>query len=352
MSRAATLFAILLVLIFFVGVFGLRVGEVNLTASLPHSGFGQLISRVVQDDPLKRDRIVFLGDIMLARDVERKLLRADAAFPFLMLKERLAARVVVGNFEAAMPKVHQPTPNFGMVFSVTPALLDRLIAGGVTHLSLANNHGLDHGLAGYQNAVSELNLRGFEVFGHPGAVATNTIQYIEVGDKSIALVGIHAVYTVPSLAAIEAVLDEAERHSDVQIAYIHWGNEYELTNSAAQQRMAHSLVDAGFDLIVGHHPHVVQNIERYKDTLIFYSLGNFIFDQYFSQDVQEGLVLEVVPGQVGWSVVLVPVESKTVKVQPREMTDINRQAFLNALAARSSPELAGEISNGTLSLQF
>jgi poly-gamma-glutamate synthesis protein (capsule biosynthesis protein) len=71
--------------------------------------------------------------------------------------------------------------------------------------------------------------------------------------------------------------------------YPHWGTEYALTPNKKQVRLAHEWIDAGVDVIIGHHPHVIQSVEVYKDKYIFYSLGNFIFDQYFSFNTTHGI---------------------------------------------------------------
>ena len=75
------------------------------------------------------------------------------------------------------------------------------------------------------------------------------------------------------------------------VVYAHWGREYELIQSESQQKIAHNFIDSGADLIIGSHPHVVQPIEIYKNKAIFYSLGNFVFDQYFSEDVKNELIV-------------------------------------------------------------
>jgi poly-gamma-glutamate synthesis protein (capsule biosynthesis protein) len=72
------------------------------------------------------------------------------------------------------------------------------------------------------------------------------------------------------------------------------GEEYELTHNAFQEDIAHKAIDFGADLIVGHHPHVVQDIEEYKGRLVAYSLGNFVFDQNFDEKTKEGIILKAV----------------------------------------------------------
>ena len=343
---------LLFVLIFFAtfSSFGsLRPAE--LLASVIGSDSGRILDRVAKKDS-RRESVVFLGDIMLARDVERRLARMDTTHPLLMLQNTLNAKVVVGNFEAAIPEVHKPTPDFGMSFSVIPANLEVLVKGGLTHLSLANNHTYDHGVSAYQHTVAQLELYGFKALGHPRIVSTSSIAYFDVDDQKVALIAINATYGYPSPSAWQPVIEKAVKSSDLQIVYIHWGEEYVLTHNIAQENFAKALAEAGIDLIVGHHPHVVQDIARYGDTLVFYSLGNFIFDQYFSDEVQEGLSIELKRSQNQWSIVLNPVESKSIRVQPRLMEGDARAAFLNSLANRSDVELFEEITAGEVSLQF
>lgn len=79
---------------------------------------------------------------------------------------------------------------------------------------------------------------------------------------------------------------------NVVVVYTHWGEEY-VPRTEKMKTLARQFVDAGASLVVGSHPHVVQESERYSDQYIYYSLGNFVFDQYFSDAVRNGLLLEV-----------------------------------------------------------
>ena len=95
-------------------------------------------------------------------------------------------------------------------------------------------------------------------------------------------------------ARLENVLEriaEARGRADVVVVSYHWGDEYQTTSNSSQQKIARSLIDAGTDLVIGHHSHVVQEVEKYKDGWIAYSLGNFVFDQDFSEETMRGLML-------------------------------------------------------------
>lgn len=302
-------------------------------------------------DAQERESLFFLGDIMLARDVEARLSGQVSSYAFMELPMLKEAKWVVGNFEASIPEVHIPTPNMTMRFSVDSSLLGILKAGGLTHLSLANNHALDYFEDGYQNTMATIKSKGFEALGHPLRVDETSVSYLKASDRVIALIALNATYGELPATWIE-VLDEVKDKSDTQIAYIHWGEEYEPIHSESQKKLAHEFIDAGFDVVIGHHPHVVQDIEHYKDGLIFYSLGNFIFDQYWNDDVGEGLVLELVVEKKNLAFILHPTETRTTKVQPRLMTGSDKNDFLLELSQRSSATLETGIRQGALALQF
>lgn len=238
--------------------------------------------------------VVFLGDVMLSRSVEKYMRKEGANYPFSQIQDFLRAQsIVVGNFEGSIPKVHVPTPSMGFSFSVDSTLLDGLLGSNITYVSLANNHSYDFGEDDYLHTREVLKSSGVSVGGDQHEIESEDVMYIESSDMRIALMPLYAVFSTPSRAAIQKVFDEATTTSDMQIAYIHWGDEYELVHNAAQEELAHYLVDMGVDAVVGHHPHVVQDIEMYKGVPIFYSLGNFIFDQYWEESVRTGLMVRI-----------------------------------------------------------
>ncbi|GAI55886.1 unnamed protein product [marine sediment metagenome] len=133
------------------------------------------------------------------------------------------------------------------------------------------------------------------------------------------------------------------------IVSLHWGEEYKLINSPAQQKLAHQLIEAGTDLIIGHHPHVVQNIEKYLGKLIFYSLGNFIFDQYFSPETQQGLAvgLEIYPDRLVCRLFPLQINlSQAVSMEQNKASE-----FLMQLAKRSDDKSVDEIKDGIIKIE-
>jgi poly-gamma-glutamate synthesis protein (capsule biosynthesis protein) len=129
---------------------------------------------------------------------------------------------------------------------------------------------------------------------------------------------------------------------------IHWGEEYRDVSNKRQQTLGRALIDAGADVIIGHHPHVVEEIELYRGKPIFYSLGNFIFDQYFSKETQEGLAVKISVGDKKAAYELIPVDLH--KSQPKRMSSDAEEKWLEELSLRSAKELRSDIIQGGFSL--
>lgn len=301
----------------------------------------------------QKGRLVFLGDIMLARHVER-VGRANggAGYHFSIMDElRENGDVVVANFESAAPTPHIPTANYTFRFSSPTNSLTALREAGISAVSLANNHALDHGAVGYRQTVEKLEGVGVTPFGHPTILDESSILVSKVADTSFAIVAAHTLFTNYSDEVWQAVVEKASEKADYVVVYIHWGDEYFLTHNQSQRRLAEKLIAYGADFIIGHHPHVVQDIEIIDEVPVVYSLGNFIFDQYFSVDVQQGLVVALqVEGREVLGLELIPVSSIGSNTRPRLMTEVARDNFLNALAARSDADLSEGIRSGLIQL--
>lgn len=353
MHAKIILISIFLAAIFCGGTFVYVVHQFGLdpiVASLPtlEANEPNTVSSQNGDETLS---IIFAGDVMLARDVEKRLLNEERGFALSAIKDLLIADAVVMNFEASIPETHIQTQFMEMRFSVLPDLINELKTGSPTHLSLANNHSLDYGALGFSNTKKVLNDYGFKSFGHATLISSSSLSVIETKGQRVLIVYLNATYGDVDVSLVKGLVDSVGG-VDLKVVYVHWGTEYEPINDKNQEKLAHSLVDSGFNLVVGHHPHVVQNIEKYKDGIIFYSLGNFIFDQYWMPSVREGLLLKVMGSGNEWEVDLLPVESTSVRIQPREMTSIKQQTFLEELSSRSSLELRADIVKGKILLQF
>ncbi|MEM9336245.1 MAG: CapA family protein [Patescibacteria group bacterium] len=298
----------------------------------------------------EKSTVVFVGDIMLARNVEQLMIREGGGYPFALFEELSPYAAIVGNFEASVPKAHTPTPVRQLAFSVPSTSLPYLYQAPVTHVSLANNHTDDFGSTSYKDTLRALDEVGFNTFGRPDAVSRGSVSYIQLDEGVLGLIGIHTLGQELDFEVIGEQVEVLRAASDITVAYVHWGEEYAPTHSQRQREVAETLVNLGVDLIIGHHPHVVQDIEIYKGSLIFYSLGNFIFDQYFSDEVQHGLWLELTFSDDERSVRLRPVTSVETPSQPQFMSESEAEMFLKDLAQRSDLGLQTQIMTGILSL--
>jgi len=302
--------------------------------------------------PVKKDVIRFVGDVMLGRNVEQLMNTYGVGYPFSSLERLPSNYYLVGNFESTIPKVHVPTPHMNFTLSVKREDVGALPAYGFTHLSLANNHAYDFGIDGFENTVKELQRASTTPFGNPVKLSSENLTFLNTKNTVVAIIGVHAVYSTPTQEEIKAVLLSAKENSDVQIVYIHWGNEYEVTHSEGQKKLAYAFIDEGADVIIGHHPHVVQDIQVYKGATIFYSLGNYIFDQYFSDEVQTGLALDASFESNRVTFALVPITSIGSRSSPREMSTYEKDAFLGSLSKNSHAELASMIKRGVIEQSF
>lgn len=300
----------------------------------------QSISAVLQSQTIPTAQsLVFVGDVLLARNVEVLAKRhgQEYLFKYFTPSSYAPDPYVIGNFEATVPREHIPTPSGQLRFSVSDEMISLLEATEFSAFSLANNHSLDYGEDAFLHTTTQLSEHSLTTFGHGNTVSADSITYTTIDGVTVAIIAVHALVSI-DITALESTFKRARGASDAQIVYVHWGNEYELLQNSAQRKLAETFVQLGADLVVGHHPHVTQGIELIDGVPVFYSLGNFLFDQYFSKDVQEGLVI-VVTFAPTLRITLQPYSSRYALSQPHPMTVLDRYAYLNSLAQRSSPEL-------------
>lgn len=289
--------------------------------------------------------LLFTGDIMLGRFVETLSYRyGDDLFAFASTSDYLHSRVVISNLEGPIPKNHEPTPVNGFSFSFptsTPSVLKR---GGISAVSLANNHMFDKGTAGYEETKRALAVEGVA---HFGGYSPTTDDYFEttIGTTTVIVYGITMIATgwdeTQTLAVTKKL--RAEHPDALLIAFLHWGDEYE-TQNRYQRAFAHTLIDLGVNAIVGSHPHVVQGVELYKGSPIFYSLGNFIFDQYWRDKVEDGYMLELTDTQDSFIYTVIPIHS--VRSVPSVAATSTRSRILTDISSQSDSALRESLERG------
>jgi len=159
----------------------------------------------------------------------------------------------------------------------------------LTIFNNANNHSYDMGSSGFEQSKENLRRDGLLFYGSQYSVDNGSMITQKGGDYDIAFIGVNDTNSPVDTWKVKELIARAEREADYTILNIHWGQEYKEVSNSRQRSLARAFIDAGVDAIIGHHPHVIQEMEIYKDRPIFYSLGNFVFDQYFSTPTQRGL---------------------------------------------------------------
>jgi len=155
---------------------------------------------------------------------------------------------------------------------------------------------------------------------------------LDIKGKRVAMVGF-SLFSGFDLKKAKNIILKLKKEADLVVVNIHWGEEYKTQFSQKQQKIARGFIDSGADVVIGHHPHVVEGVEKYKGKYIFYSLGNFIFDQYFSDEVKTGLAIAVNFQKDDMSFELYPIFSNFI--QPSLLKDKKKSEFLKKLSERS-----------------
>lgn len=231
-----------------------------------------------------------VGDMMFDRHVRTLLKSQPISSLMAPVRSQLASDFLIGNLEGPITPNRSIATNTKLLFTFDPSVATQLREAGFSAVSLANNHTLNFGQRGLDQTRQALRQEGISFVGDPrnrsGYGVVRTIKGVRV-----AFLGYHGF--AQGLENILSDIRTAQSRADVVIVLPHGGTEYQSTFSRRQQQDYRKLIDAGADLVVGAHPHVVQPLEVYKGKLIAYSLGNFIFDQYFSPETQRGLALMI-----------------------------------------------------------
>ena len=262
--------------------------------------------------------LLFTGDILLDRGVRETIEHKGIDHLFTREVDSLfhSCDYVIGNLECPATNIHQPDYKL-YVFRADPEWLPALKAHGITHLNLANNHSIDQGRAGLVDTWRNVTAAGIIPCGAGNTMSEAAEPLViraagETGlSQQVSLPSclspqngdLRNIYVVPTLrlalenfsyltgkpcvsqepedslvARIHGIRDKDP--SAVIVVCPHWGAEHALRPLALQKRLAHRMIDAGADIIIGHHTHTWQTVEEYQGKRIYYSIGNFIFDQH------------------------------------------------------------------------
>lgn len=263
-------------------------------------GIALALPKNLKEFPIKLPRIEFLninpkpvttiiltGDVMLGRSVMAVSLgKNDPTYPFLKVGGSLnEANLVFGNLENPIVE-GCPTMTTGMVFCAGPVMIAGLKYAGFDVVNIANNHIKNYGEEGYIQTKNLLNKEGIEYVGDGNLVVR------QINGTKFGFLGFNFVAEKPKDSDYKLVR-ESKPKVDILIVMVHWGNEYLPEPSTSQKDIADVLIKSGADVIAGGHSHWTQGYDTVDGKPIFYSLGNFVFDQDWSEETKTGLAVRL-----------------------------------------------------------
>lgn len=244
-------------------------------------------------------KLLFVGDIMLDRYIRQVAEKKGYDFIFGDTDNILKNNdLVISNLEGPITnnKSRSKNTEFGtrenLIFTFAPETAAVLNGHNIKLVNLGNNHILNFGENGLKQTKRYLDEASVKHFCNPDNSELRIANY-ELQSLKIAFV-CYNQFEKEGVERAEGDIREIKGKVDIVVLYAHWGKEYETSILPIIRMLGHKFVDAGADLIIGSHPHVVQEKEIYNGKTIYYSLGNFIFDQYFDPNAMRGLAVEVI----------------------------------------------------------
>jgi len=256
----------------------------------------------MDDENLKskeKARILFVGDMMFDRWIRQ--VSSSKGFNFILsdVENLLQSQdLVVGNLEGPITNNQSISlrSEFGSrenyIFTFPIETAQNIFKKNIRLVNIGNNHILNFGKSGLDETEKYLTKAVVDFFGDTGYAQKRFILKNINGIK-IAFINYNQFVKNSEDNFFNDLKEAKKLNPDFTIAYTHWGTEYVNAPNKNIVNLAHRFVDGGVDLVIGSHPHVVQTKEEYKGKMIYYSLGNFVFDQYFNLETQKGLTISV-----------------------------------------------------------
>lgn len=305
--------------------------------------------------------LVAVGDIMLGGTAEEIMLINGYDYPFKHTQHLLGnADIVIGNLEGPLTNSETPEASDKQYLFRSPpqSVAPALRRAGFNAMSLANNHILDYGTSGMNDTVQSLDQFGITSVGvGQNLNEARAGRIIRTAHGDVALLSYSLTFpesfwatdTRPGTAFghRNQIVEDVQRlgqQADYIVVSFHWGREKTETLRPYQPRLARAAIDAGADVVLGHHPHILQAIEKYKQGLIIYSLGNYVFGSY-SQDARSSVVARIKLHNGNYhSAELTPINVLNTQVvfQPRPLQDKAAEdviRHINQLSASSNTQL-------------
>lgn len=300
-----------------------------------------------------------VGDIMLGNHSIYYIEKYGVDYPFAATSSILsAADITMGNLEGPFTQEGKRFQK-RFTFKVPPKYAAGLLNAGFDVVTLANNHIFDYGVEGLQNTLQILDSLHI---GHCGAgmdlEQASQPAILKKNGFRVAVFGYSMTYPsefwatnstggtcYPDINTLTLNISRWDSLVDVVIVNFHWGSELWHFPKQYQKDFAHLAIDAGADLIIGHHPHVLQGVEIYKNRLIAYSLGNFSFASY-SRKATESIILKTYlnkNGLVFARLIPISVNNYEVSFQPAPLNDAAADQIISLMRKYSQPLNTNEI---------
>ncbi len=258
---------------------------------------------IFRPTPPPSAHVLFAGDIMLDRSIRAASDEKGGDYIFSCIADTLASSdIVVANLEG--PITSSPSRSLGsaprdannFTFTFPTSSAELLYRHNIRIVNLGNNHITNFGQGGVTETKEWLTAAGVQYFGDPTAAADATLR-TEIGNVQFSFVSWSEWTGATADETVAQIRTEAAA-GRIVVVYTHWGDEYVKPPKRVVD-LAHRFVDAGAEIVIGSHPHVIQESEEYSGKMIYYSLGNFVFDQYWNENVRTGLFLSVTFGKDG-----------------------------------------------------
>lgn len=253
----------------------------------------------VEMEKMSTVKVLFVGDIMFDRYIRQVADRKGGDYVFAGVKNMFSGNdLVVGNLEGPITDKQSKSVDTEIgtkenyIFTFAPSAADILSKENIKLVNIGNNHIGNFGKAGIESTRNYLTEAGIGFFGDPEK-ESNWMTIKEINGFKIAFINYNQFVANGKQRTLNDIKRAKNPSMDLIVLYTHWGTEFVSEPSDKIKNLAHEFIDSGADLIIGTHPHVVQSKEEYKGKTIYYSLGNFVFDQYFDPKTQEGLAVQV-----------------------------------------------------------
>lgn len=282
------IFALIVSLIFFVTLL-----FVPISSRSPNAPKQNLVQKILDLGGITNSNettLILGGDVMLGRTVMTTSLdKNDVNYPFANISSYLKnADLVFVNLEN--PVIDGCPRSFeGLVFCADPKMVEGLKNANIGVVNLANNHIHNYGDEGLGQTKQYLNKSGISFTGD-GNLAIKDIHGIRFGFLGFEM----AQQSDPKLTEEQKqLIIDSNNRVDVLVVAMHWGIEYKDKPTVGQEALAKEIVGLGADVVVGHHPHWVQTVGNIDGVPVYYSLGNLVFDQMWSEKTRSGLLVKL-----------------------------------------------------------